>query len=120
MKNLSIALKQLRDKKGIGQKELALYLHCTVGTVSNYDSGTHCPDLDTLSRIADFYGVSTDYLLGRTHSPRFTDVSSHVISGRYTVGRLLHLLEHLTEKDKAFLAYGLTLLEKLRIPGESF
>ena len=75
MKNLSIALKQLRDKKGIGQKELALYLHCTVGTVSNYESGTHCPDLDTLSRIADFYGVSTDYLLGLNENATL-DISS--------------------------------------------
>lgn len=119
MKNFSNTLKQLRNKKGIGQKELAAYLHCSVGTVSNYESGTHCPDLDTLSKLADFYGVSTDYLLGRTRSPRFTDVSSQVISGRYTVGRPLHLLEHLSEKDKAFLVYGFTLLEKLRIPGEN-
>lgn len=119
MSHLSKELKQLRRKKGIGQKQLASYLHCSVGTVSNYESGTHCPDLDTLVKLADFYEVSVDYLLGRTSCPHFADVASQVICGRFTISRLLHLLEHLSEKDRAFLTYGLVLLEKLRSPGQN-
>lgn len=119
MSHFSKTLKQLRRKKGTKQKQLAFYLHCTVGTISNYESGTHCPDLDTLVKLADFYEVSVDYLLGRTSCPHFADIASHAISGRYTIGRFLHLLEHLSEKDRAFLVYGLTLLEKLRNPGQN-
>ena len=118
MSHFSETLKQLRHKKGMGQKQLSSYLHCSVGTISNYESGTHCPDLDTLVKLADFYEVSVDYLLGRTSYPYLSDIASQTISGRYTIDRLLHLLEHLSEKDKAFFAYGLILREKLRSPGQ--
>lgn len=119
MSHFSKTLKMLRCKKGTKQKQLAFYLHCSIGTVSNYESGIHCRDLDTLVRLADFYEVSVDYLLGRTSCPHFADIASQVISGRYTISRLLHLLEHLSEKDRAFLVYELLLLEKLRSPGQN-
>lgn len=38
-------------------------------TIHGYENGDRNPDLETLSRIADFFGVSTDYLLGRSDSP---------------------------------------------------
>ncbi len=59
----------LRDNKEVFQKELASYLKVSTGTISNYEKGIHEPDLDTLCRLADFYDVSTDYLLGRTSVP---------------------------------------------------
>ena len=57
---------KLRNEKGIYQKELAAHLKVSAGTISNYEKGHHAPDLETLCRIADFFGVTTDYLLGRT------------------------------------------------------
>lgn len=66
---LSNRLAMLRKVKDIPQKELAASLRLSVSTVSNYENGVHQPDLDTLCRLADFYEVSTDYLLGRTSHP---------------------------------------------------
>lgn len=63
-------LTELRKEKEIGQKELAVYLNVSVGTVSNYENDVHSPDLSTLCKLADFFGVTTDYLLGRTSSHR--------------------------------------------------
>lgn len=62
-------LAELRTFSGIYQKELAGYLNVSIGTVSNYEKGIHQPDLETLCKLADYYGVSTDYLLGRTFIP---------------------------------------------------
>ena len=62
-------LTELRKEKEIGQKELAVYLNVSVGTVSNYENDVHSPDLSTLCKLADFFGVTTDYLLGRTDNP---------------------------------------------------
>lgn len=59
-------LVKLRKERGYLQKEVADYLNVTVATVSNYEKDIHAPDLDTLVRLADFYDVSTDYLLQRT------------------------------------------------------
>ncbi|MCI9141278.1 MAG: helix-turn-helix transcriptional regulator [Lachnospiraceae bacterium] len=67
--NLSGQLTTLRQIKNIGQKVLAAYLNVSVATISNYENGVYQPDLNTLCRFAEYYGVSIDYLLGRsTHS----------------------------------------------------
>ena len=59
-------LASLRRERGILQKELAAYLNVTVATISNYEKGVHAPDYETLVKLADFFDVSTDYLLQRT------------------------------------------------------
>lgn len=67
--NLAERLQSLRQSRNILQKEVAAYLKVSVGTISNYENGVHQPDLETLNKLADFYGVSTDYLLGRCPYP---------------------------------------------------
>ena len=116
MNDFSKNLKLLRTQRNIGQDELARYLHCSAGTVSNYENGRHEPDLETLCLIARFYGVSADYLLGLSCCPLPAERTSNTVYGKYTVGRFLRLLGYLSEKDRLFLAYGFRLLEKLRIP----
>lgn len=58
-------IKQLRLEKEILQKELADKLNLTQQTISLYESGKRSPDYETLKRIADYFNVSTDYLLNR-------------------------------------------------------
>ena len=57
---------ELRKMKGIKQKDLADLLHVSVGTISNYETGVHIPDLDNLIILANYFHVSVDYLLGLT------------------------------------------------------
>ena len=66
MSTLGGRILQLRTQHNIGQKEFALYLHVSVSTVSNYENNIHQPDVPTLIKIADYFNVSTDYLLNRT------------------------------------------------------
>lgn len=113
MTELSKKLRWLRSKKGITQKSLARYLHCSPSSVSNYENDVYTPGLDTLVMLADFYEVSVDYLLGRSFYPLPADPQCQVIYGKYTLGRFLCLLDHLSEKDKGFLTYGLRLMERL-------
>lgn len=56
----------LRKKLGKTQDELAKHLGSTRQSVSFYESGKRNPDPNTINAIADFFGCSTDYLLGRT------------------------------------------------------
>lgn len=62
-------LKQLRKEKNLTQSELGQKINVTKVSISGYESGNRTPDTDTLQRIADFFEVSTDYLLGRTNTP---------------------------------------------------
>ncbi len=58
-------LKELRVKKGLKQSELANILGITQQAYQRYEYGTSEPNADGFEFLADFYGVTTDYLLGR-------------------------------------------------------
>ncbi len=57
-------LRYLIDCEEIKIKDLAPKLCLSASTLSNYAQGIREPDYDTLRRIADYFGVSIDYLLG--------------------------------------------------------
>ena len=59
-------LSALRKQKGLSQYELADRLGYSRGQIANYEQGKREPDYETLQKIADFFDVTTDYLLGRT------------------------------------------------------
>ncbi len=65
-------LKQLRKERQLTQTELGDKINVTKVSISGYENGNRSPDTDTLQRLADFFGVSTDYLLGRTDTPVLT------------------------------------------------
>jgi len=83
-------LAELRRDKNIGQKELATFLRVSVGTVSNYENDVHAPDLRTLCRLADFFGVTTDYLLGRTGYRFDPELLNRHVSPDYTVTDIIN------------------------------
>lgn len=58
--------KKLREEKNITQKELATYLNVTDRLIRYYETGHRMPPADILGKIADYFNVSVDYLLGRT------------------------------------------------------
>ena len=62
-------LSLLRKEKGISQKEAATELGVSQALLSHYEKGIRECGLDFLIRAADFYGVSADYLLGRSADP---------------------------------------------------
>ncbi|MCA1021824.1 helix-turn-helix domain-containing protein [Halobacillus litoralis] len=62
-------LTYLRRLHKLSQYELAEKLGFSRGKYSNYEQGKRSPDYETLARIADFYDVTIDYLLGRTDEP---------------------------------------------------
>lgn len=66
MKDFAYKLKELRKEKKIRQIDLADYLGFCRSTITNYEQGIRFPSLDVLCKIADFFNVSLDYLLGRS------------------------------------------------------
>lgn len=63
---LARRLKQCRAEKGLTQREVAIYCDLTEKAYQNYELTTREPKLEILLRIADFFDVSIDYLVGRT------------------------------------------------------
>ena len=61
---LSTKLKELRAKKDMSQAELAEILGVTQQAVGRWEKELNMPDIETLKKIADYFHVTTDYLLG--------------------------------------------------------
>lgn|SRR5690606_10960250 len=59
-------LKKLRKEKGITQEELGKILGVTTSMVGMYETNARKPSYEVLLKMADYFGVSTDYLLGKS------------------------------------------------------
>ena len=62
-------LQQLRPRKGISARTLAELCGKSKNSIARYESGERSPSLAAVVIIADFFGVSLDYLAGRSDRP---------------------------------------------------
>ena len=69
-------LKQARLKANKTQIEIAKAINLTQNTYSNYEMGKTEPNIETLKKIADYYDVSIDYLVGRNRPFDFPIVAT--------------------------------------------
>lgn len=69
MSSFSEVFKKLRTKKGWTQEEIAERLGVSRPSIAGYESKDRVPRKEMLNKIADLFGVSIDYLLGRTDEP---------------------------------------------------
>ena len=91
-----IRLKELREERRLSQDGLALKLNVSQSTISAYEIGDRTPDLETLIAIAQFFGVSLDYLAGLSdlkHQIRQSDLTSKELEH-------LHIYHQLSDMDK--------------------
>lgn len=62
-------LKKLRKEAGLTQISLQMKTGIEQSLLSKFENGERVPPTETLIILADFYGVSIDYILGRTENP---------------------------------------------------
>lgn len=61
-------LKELRLKKGLGQKDMSKIFGVALSTYYYWESGTVTPDTKTISKLAEYFDVSIDYLIGKSNT----------------------------------------------------
>ena len=106
MRSFGEILTSLREERGIYQKELAAILKVSVGTVSNYENNIHFPDQEALLQLADYFGVTVDYLLGRTSYRYSLDALNEEYAPGMTVAELVDIIQHFSPQNTAsFLDY---------------
>lgn len=100
---IKLRTKELREERGLSQMDLGLELDIGHTSIQQYEAGQHEPSFSTLIKIADFFGVTVDYLIGRTpiRGPLHSDDE-----------KLAYQLNHL-KNSKAKQA-ALALLEEVR------
>ena len=72
---IGLRLKELRAVKKLRQSDIAAFLGISRTTYTQYETGVSEPDIDTINKLAEYYNVSTDYLLGRTDDRNYADTS---------------------------------------------
>ncbi|MEG2822722.1 MAG: helix-turn-helix domain-containing protein, partial [Lachnospiraceae bacterium] len=117
--NLGENLRELRTLKGLKQSSITTVLNISQSAYSLYELGKREPTFDTLIKIAEFFDVSTDYLLGLSTStahsvsstnlkPLFSDEELEVLeyyraldktNQRWIVGQMIDLDKKAKETD---------------------
>lgn len=64
-----LKIRELRNLFGLSQKELAKSLSIPQNTFSQYETGKRAPDFETLKKIANYFNVTVDYILGESSDP---------------------------------------------------
>lgn len=63
-------IRALREDNDLKQRELGEILSCSQRVYSNYERGDLDIPTDILIKLADYYNISVDYILGRTDNPK--------------------------------------------------
>ena len=69
MSTLNERLIQLKNERGLLQKDIARDVGLALRTYQYYETGQRKPDSDALIALADYFDVSLDYLVGRSDDP---------------------------------------------------
>ena len=96
-------LAELRQDKKMTQEQLGDVIFVTAGTISNYENNVHLPDVEKLVLLADFFGVTTDYLLGRSSWNLSPNVFQQLIAPDETLGNFIESFSKLSQERKEAL-----------------
>ena len=109
-------LKLLRNEMGLSQRELCKILCVSSGAIAMWETDKRQPDIATLCKLADYFNVSIDYLLGRTEEKSPIPITQKIHGHGDVLPRTVPL-DQLTEEEQELiekyrkLAYG----SKLRV-----
>ena len=104
-------LKQLRKNKKLNQKQFADIVFVSPSAISQYESGRTMPSRETLERIAKFFDVSTDYLLGTSPITEIEEMLNQDYCSGITVSALVDKCLNVTGKHRETLLDVLNALE---------
>ncbi|HAC1783246.1 TPA_asm: helix-turn-helix domain-containing protein [Listeria monocytogenes] len=94
-------LKQLRKNNNKTQEDISKILGISRGAYSHIENGRNEPDMETIVKLANIFGVSTDYLLGRSNNGFIDKIAAHIDSNA-TEEEMEEILAYIEEKRKKY------------------
>ena len=109
---ISKTLINLRELRSLSQIEVAKHLHLSSSAISHYERGLTVPPTEVVYRLAEFYNVTTDYILGRTASKKDLNKSYAIkLNKEITIGDAVEAMSKMTSEEKQHIAYFVKLIK---------
>lgn len=91
-------IKELRKNSKITQEQLGNAIGVSKMAISYFEKGKKSPGRESLEKIADYFGVTTDYLLGRSEDPELNEEEDKAVSKEGK--NIMSLIESLPEDER--------------------
>lgn len=103
----------LREVNFLTQTYIAHHLHLSSSTISHYEKGITVPPTEIIFRLAEFYDVTTDYILGRCASKtNLNDTYALKLTNKMTIGDAVEITTKMNDAEREHLAYFIEVIGK--------
>ena len=103
----------LREVNFLTQTDIAHHLHLSSSTISHYEKGITVPPTEIIFRLAEFYDVTTDYILGRCASKtNLNDTYALKLTNKMTIGDAVEIKTKMKDAEREHLAYFIEVIGK--------
>lgn len=106
-KRMAIAytLRDLRERNGLSQRDVAKFLFVTDSTISHYEKGISIPSIENVIRLAKLYEVSVDYLLNNcTCRINYSKILDTQLTNDMSLGKAVEIVLSASKKEKQLIA----------------
>ena len=103
----------LRELNFLTQTDIAKHLHLSPITISHYEKGLTVPPTEVVYRLADFYNVTTDYILGKSASKtNLNETYAIKLTNKMTIGDAVEIITKMNDTEREHLAYFIEMIGK--------
>lgn len=103
----------LREVNFLTQTDIAHHLHLSSSTISHYEKGITVPPAEIIFRLAEFYDVTTDYILGRcANKTNLNDTYALKLTNKMTIGDAVEIMTKMNDAEREHLAYFIEVIGK--------
>lgn len=103
----------LREVNFLTQTDIAHHLHLSSSTISHYEKGITVPPTEIIFRLAEFYDVTPDYILGRCASKtNLNDTYALKLTNKMTIGDAVEIMTKMNDAEREHLAYFIEVIGK--------
>lgn len=103
----------LREVNFLTPTDIAHHLHLSSSTISHYEKGITVPPTEIIFRLAEFYDVTTDYILGRCASKtNLNDTYALKLTNKMTIGDAVEIMTKMNDAEREHLAYFIEVIGK--------
>lgn len=101
----------LRELNFFTQTDIAKHLHLSPSTISHYEKGLTVPPTEVVYRLAEFYNVTTDYILGKSASrTNLNETYALKLTSKMTIGDAVEIMIKMNNVEQEHLAYLLEVI----------